>query len=165
MEFIMKTKKTGRPRKFKSPDEMAPLIDKYFKEADDRKQPYTVPGLALALGFSYRQGPWEYAKKYSKFTDTIKKARLRIEEQRNVQLISERNAAGKIFDLCNNFGWEQPHKIEHFHDPGPDSIIIRYQNKSKNQVEKAEGNLSEILNDVQGVTRGLPNRSQRKIRE
>jgi hypothetical protein len=165
MEFIMKKKKTGRPRKFKSPDEMVPLIDKYFKEADDRKQPYTVPGLAYSLGFNRRQSPADYARKYPEFVSTIKKAFLRIEAQRNIQLLTEGNVAGKIFDLCNNFGWIQPHKIEHFHDPGPDSIIIRYHNKSKNQVEKAEGSLSEIINNVEGATRGLPNRSQRKIRE
>lgn len=164
---MTKKKKTpvGRPRKFKLPEEMVPLIDKYFKEADAKDQPYTIPGLALALGFSYRQGPWEYAKKYPDFTDTIKKARLRIEEQRNVQLISERNAAGKIFDLCNNFNWVQPNKIENSHDPGPDRIIITYYNESKNQVEKAEGSLSEILNDVAGATRGLPNRTQKKLGE
>jgi len=159
----MKTKKTGRPRKFKSPEEMQPLIDTYFSDCDEKNKLYTVPGLALALGFNYRQGPWEYAKRHSNFADTIKKARLRIEEQRNIQLISERNAAGKIFDLCNNFGWEQPHKIEHSYDEGPDRIIVEYYNQSKNQVERAEGNISEILRDVEGATRGLPNRTQRKL--
>ena len=140
----MKKKKTGRPRKFKSPDEMAPLIDKYFADCDAKKQPYCVPALSLALGFCYRQGPWEYAKKYPEFTDTIKKARLRIEAQRNIQLLTEGNPAGKIFDLINNFKWENPQKIKHSADID---------------------NISELLNNIAGATRGLPNRTQRKIRE
>ena len=144
MEFIMKKKKTGRPRKFKSPDEMAPLIGKYFADCDAKEQPYCVPGLAYSLGFSRRQSPADYARKYPEFVSTIKKAFLRIEAQRNIQLLTEGNPAGKIFDLVNNFGWENPQKIKHSADID---------------------NISELLNNIAGATRGLPNRTQRKIRE
>ena len=159
----MKKKPVGRPRRFKSPDEMLPLIGKYCAEWDAKEQPYCVPGLAYSLGFSRRQSPADYARKYPEFASTIKRAMLKIESQRNIQLLTEGNAAGKIFDLCNNFGWVQPHKIEHSYDEGPDRIIVEYYNQSKNRVERAEGNISEILRDVEGATRGLPNRTQRKL--
>ena len=104
------TKKTGHPPILKTSEEAQVLIDTYFKECIAGKKPATVPGLAYALGFCNRKSVWEYGKK-PEFRNTIKKAMLFIEDQRNVMLLTEQNAAGKIFDLKNNFGWID--KTEH----------------------------------------------------
>ena len=42
----------GRPRKYKTPEEMQVVIDQYFKECEINKKPPTITGLALALGFT-----------------------------------------------------------------------------------------------------------------
>ncbi len=102
----------GRPPLFDNANAMVTLIKAYFVECDKKKTPYTVPGLAYALGFEDRHAISVYAKK-PEFSATIKKAKLRIEQQRAEQLITSGNAAGKIFDLKNNFDWEDRNTTEH----------------------------------------------------
>jgi len=109
----------GRPPKFSSPEQMQVLIDDYFKACDRKKNPYTVPGLALALGFESRFSIRDYEEK-EEFTHTIKKAKLRIEKQRVDWLIQGKGStAGQIFDLKNNFGWRDVQEIEHSGKGGP----------------------------------------------
>lgn len=96
----------GRPPYYSSPEEMQEVIDKYFDDADAKKWPYTIPDLALALGFTSRTSLLNYAGK-PEFVDTIKRAKLRIEGQRARQLVQGSGiVAGQIFDLKNNFGWK-----------------------------------------------------------
>jgi len=108
--------KVGRPPKFKTPEEMQTLIDGYFSACDETKRPYTVPGLALAMGFSSRSSLFDYATRnagHEEFAATLKRAKLRIEAQRVEALVSCRgNAAGMIFDLKNNFGWRDQQNVE-----------------------------------------------------
>lgn len=108
--------KVGRPPKFKTPEEMNTLIEAYFTACDETKRPYTVPGLALALGFSSRSSLFDYATRnagHEEFAATIKKAKLRIEAQRVEALVTCRgNPAGMIFDLKNNFGWRDQQNVE-----------------------------------------------------
>ena len=101
----------GRPPFFVNPEDMQAGIDKYFKECKENKVPTTIPGLAYALGFEDRQSLLDYKGK-PEFSCTIKKARLRIEIERNEMLLTEGNAAGKIFDLKNNFGWIDQTDVE-----------------------------------------------------
>lgn len=108
--------KVGRPPRFSSPEEMQVAIDAYFAECDQTKKPYTVPGLALALGFSSRSSLFDYATRnagHEEFAATIKKAKLRIETQRAEMLVQcKTNPAGMIFDLKNNFGWKDQQALE-----------------------------------------------------
>lgn len=109
----MATKPTGRPPKYETPEEMQPLIDKYFDDCDARGEPYTVPGIADDLGFESRQSLFDYGKK-PEFSYTLKKAKQRIERQRNITMLKgEGSAAGHIFDLKNNFGWVDKTETEH----------------------------------------------------
>ena len=89
---------------FETPEEMQILIGAYFKECEEKQVPTTVPGLAYALGFVSRQSLWDYSKKKA-FSYTLKRAKVYIEAERNIMLLTEQNAAGKIFDLKNNFEW------------------------------------------------------------
>ena len=105
--------KVGRPPIFQKTEEMQPLIDAYFQECDEIAEPYTVPGLAYALGFADKQSLIYYSKK-DEFCFTIKRAKFRIEAQRNKRLVEGKgNTAGMIFDLKNNFGWTDKQSIEH----------------------------------------------------
>ncbi len=111
----------GRPAKFDTPEEMQAAIDAYFKACDEHKseyvnkdgkkielhkpKPYTMTGLSIALGFESRQSLVDY-KKRGRFSDTIKKARQRVEEQvEEAMLASSGVVAGIIFNAKNNFGW------------------------------------------------------------
>lgn len=95
----------GRPPHFSSVEQMQTAIDQYFDDADAKKWPYTIPDLALALGFTSRQSLLNYQYK-PEYMDTIKRAKLRIEGQRARQLVKGQGVvAGQIFDLKNNFGW------------------------------------------------------------
>ena len=90
---------TGRPPIFNSPEEMQVLIDKYF---DDKEEFKTICGLALALGFNSRGTIYEYGKKKA-FSDTIKRAMLRIEGKYE-ERVNSTSPAGPIFVL-KNMGW------------------------------------------------------------
>ena len=112
--------KVGRPPKFEKPGDMEPLIEEYFNKCDLAEEPYTVPGLAYALGFADKSSLVDYSKN-SEFSFTIKRAKARIESQRNRRLVDGKgNTAGMIFDLKNNFGWSDSRTIEHTgSDGGP----------------------------------------------
>ena len=105
------TKKRGRPRKFATATELRKKITAYFKERDRKGKPYTVCGLALALGLD-RKALIEYAQQ-PEFSNTIKKAKLRIEAQLEERLMDKAfSTPGVIFNLKNNFGWRDEQKID-----------------------------------------------------
>lgn len=135
----MPKKKVGRPRMFETPEQMEPLIEKYFADCDAASRPYTMPGLANALGFIDRKSPAEYARKFPEFTATIKRARLRIEEQRNIQLITESNVAGKIFDLLNNFDWKDKQELQHSVEQRRPIVKVVYKNRLDVPAKDADG--------------------------
>lgn len=123
----------GRPLQYETPEEMQKLIDLYFlackfnktgtesllntispedqeivKTIDDEVP--TVCGLAYVLDLS-RKALIEYQGR-EEFSNTIKKAKLRIE--RNLeQRLDGANAVGTIFNLKNNFGWKDKQELEH----------------------------------------------------
>lgn len=111
----------GRPVKFKNVQELQDAIDEYFNWCDNRimhvyspkaeavievinPAPYTMAGLARRIGLS-RQGLMEYKHKNAEFSDAIKAARQRVEEDVETRLL-EKNATGAIFNLKNNFGYK-----------------------------------------------------------
>ena len=85
--------------------------------------------MAYALGFADKQSLMDYSKD-SEFSFTIKRAKARIESQRNRRLVDGNgNTAGMIFDLKNNFGWTDKQNIEH---TGPEGgPIILWGSKSE----------------------------------
>lgn len=104
----------GRPLKFETPEILQERIDAYFSDATDEegnlKKPVSITGLALWLDTT-RETLMDYQNRDA-FTDTIKKAKLRVENFYEERLLSGRNAAGPIFAL-KNFGWrdEQRHAL------------------------------------------------------
>ena len=122
----------GRPPKYKTPEEMQKIVDLYFlackvhqtgdaellMDCEDNEllivndiddvQP-TVTGLALALDLT-RQGLIEYSDK-DEFSDTIKKAKQRIEKYLEQNLYGQA-VTGTIFNLKNNYGWKDKTETE-----------------------------------------------------
>ena len=101
----------GRPLKYESVEKMQEDIKKYFAECDEEKRPYTVSGLAYALGTN-RQTLINYEDK-DEFIDTIKTAKAKIERFNEEMLYSkEVSTTGVIFNLKNNYNWKDKQEIE-----------------------------------------------------
>ncbi|MBR6688795.1 MAG: DNA-packaging protein [Clostridia bacterium] len=94
----------GRPPKYKTKEEIQEKIDEYFKMCKLNNKPYTITGLGLALDMS-RQDLINYSKK-DEFFDTIKRAKMRVENYLEERLINDSSATGIIFNLKNNYGWK-----------------------------------------------------------
>ena len=105
--------KGWRPLKWKTVEEIQPLIDAYFR--DTPKKEWTITGLALALDTSRttlidycnRAENWEVDHK---FTDTIKKAKEMVEHSYEVDL-KESGRTGTIFAL-KNFDWKDKTEVD-----------------------------------------------------
>ena len=97
----------GRPLKYTLKD-MQTKIDKFFMDCDANDIPYTITGLALALDTD-RQTLLNYQQK-DEFVDTIKKAKLKVENQYEQRLIKN-GRSGDIFAL-KNFGWQDKQEID-----------------------------------------------------
>lgn len=117
---------SGKPKKYTSPEHMEEVIQEYFDKCDENMRkvynkkteeveeissplPYTIEGLALALGFNSREALLNYEKApgYEEYFGTIKKAKLKVQENKVVNgMIGEYNQAVTIFDLKNNHGYK-----------------------------------------------------------
>lgn len=100
----------GRPPFFSDPDTLEALCDEYFESIKEDGEYATITGLALYLGFSSRQSLYEYQKKIE-FSDTIKRARLRVEHSYELSLRSGQ-PTGAIFAL-KNMDWHDKQEQEH----------------------------------------------------
>lgn len=101
----------GRPPKWTTPEELQKDIDKYFDECKKTGEPLTITGLALALD-SCREVLINYQGKDG-FTDTIKKAKLKIENFAEKQLYNKDvPTTGVIFNLKNNYGWVDRQELD-----------------------------------------------------
>ena len=131
----------GRPRAFKSVEEVEEKINAYFNYCEEKEKPYTMSGLAYYLEVS-RQTLVNYSYK-DEYFDTIKKARDKVQMQLEENALSNKaNPTFTIFNLKNNFDWKD--KIEH----------------SSSEVENINKNISNIANLLNNPK---PNRSDKDV--
>lgn len=130
----------GRPPYFDSEVELQKHIDEYFmvcdphigkkleyewladgkkkkgqriiveKDAITEQVPYTMTGLAMHLGMD-RRSLLNYSKK-DQFFPTIKKAKLKVEQYQENLLTRGCNNTGVIFNLKNNFDWQDENSLK-----------------------------------------------------
>jgi hypothetical protein len=99
------TKKTGRPMAYTSSEELSRIIELYFDTCDRQERPYTVSGLAFAVGMT-RDQLIKYQER-PEFMDTIKYAKQKVAVYVEEQLYRKSGSVtGIIFSLKNNFGWK-----------------------------------------------------------
>ena len=103
------TNPTNKVRKFESPAELEMYAAAYFaaQDANSPPKPYTLPGLARALGFSRRDTLRDYRTEdmYKEFHDAMSAACMRVEEWTAEKLYDKSvNVSGPIFALKNQ-GW------------------------------------------------------------
>lgn len=121
----------GQPALFKTVEELETKIQEYFDEIqgefhfdadtanegldikvwDKHPEPATITGLCLFLGFESRQSFHDYGKR-TEYSYTIKRARLRIENEYEKTMLHSKNPTGQIFAL-KNLGWSDKQEIEH----------------------------------------------------
>lgn len=123
--------KRGRPKKYTDAELVQKKIDEYFKMCDEKQKPYTMSGLALSLDMD-RRSLLNYSKD-EKFFPTIKKARDKVESYAEERLFFP-NATGVIFNLKNNFGWEDKQELSH-----SGSIGNPYAELSEEELRKLAG--------------------------
>ena len=94
----------GRPRVYETPEELQIAVDAYFAHIEEKKDPATVTGLALHIGFESRQSIYDYEED-GQFSYIIKNARLRVECEYEKRLSTAQSPTGAIFAL-KNMGWK-----------------------------------------------------------
>lgn len=99
---------TGRPPIFDTPEEFTEVAERYFADREAKDKPFTVNGLALALGMT-RETLLRYGEKEA-FSDAVKAVRARLEDHWESRLAGP-NAAGTIFWLKNQ-GWTDKTETE-----------------------------------------------------
>jgi hypothetical protein len=124
---------TGRPCKFKTPEQIQPIIDKYFYDCDLNKTPYTITGLAIALDTT-RELLAEYERKDG-FSATIKKAKHRCENYAEEHGYSAKNPAFAIFCL-KNYGWRDRQDVEVSADAGIMAAVAAMMTKQGDKSDK-----------------------------
>lgn len=101
----------GRPPLYDSVEELDKLIQKYFDDCIKDKRPYTMSGLAYALGMD-RTSLIRYGKD-ERFYNSIKRAKQFVEQSLEEKLISTSGATiGIIFNLKNNYDWKDKQEID-----------------------------------------------------
>ena len=118
----------GRPPLYTNADDVQKIIDEYFAYCDNRIQqvysakadgvievmnpaPYTMSGLAVALGMD-RRSLLNYSKK-EQFFPTIKEARDKVEADIEERMNDKQTfTPGLIFNAKNNFGWVDAQRVD-----------------------------------------------------
>lgn len=108
----------GRPLAFDTVEALQLKVDSYFAEGGPAYMQMgehliyapTMSGLALHLGVD-RRTITNYSEREEYFP-TVKKARARVEEALEQRLYGQ-SVAGVIFNLKNNFDWQDKQGLEH----------------------------------------------------
>lgn len=142
----------GRPPIFETNEELEDAIQDYFDNVPTKEiyigdKPFDIPvvtitGLALHLGFCDRRSFYDYEDK-EEFTHTIKRARLMIENDYEMQLrTSTTGQAGVIFGL-KNLGWKDQRENKVSGDRENPLVVIA----SEMSNEEATELYKQIIND------------------
>lgn len=122
----------GRPRAFKSVEEVEEKINAYFNYCEEKEKPYTMSGLAYYLEVS-RQTLVNYSNK-DEYFDTIKKARDRVQMQLEENALSNKaNPTFTIFNLKNNFDWKDKMEVEKTDMTKVDELLKEIKDNASNE--------------------------------
>ena len=125
--------------KFKDIETFKNKVEEYFEVMDKTNRPYTMSGLAYFLG-SNRMTLLNYRNKNDDFAEIIDAAKCRIEAFNEEMLFMSNKTAGVIFNLKNNFNWQDKQEISVGNSP---------QNAlAELSIEEIRGLLSESENEL-----------------
>jgi hypothetical protein len=123
----------GRPRKFKSAEELQKCVDNYFKTTSEQGEPFMITGLCLHLDCDRRTLlNWQ---KDDEFFHIVKKAKLKVEASLERELHRGNNTAGTIFNLKANFSWierqnismevQREYRLKTFKPAEPEMVYVK----------------------------------------
>lgn len=118
----------------------------YIEEEVKQIKPYTITGLAIALGFLSREALLYYETIDQEYLGAVKKAKMRCQGYAEEQLYRPQQVAGVIFNLKNNYGWQDKTTNEH---TGLNGQPIGIETNDK----RAADNLSRMMVMVDGAER------------
>lgn len=122
----------GRPKAFKSVEEVEKKINAYFNYCEEKEKPYTMSGLAYYLEVS-RQTLVNYSNK-DEYFDTIKKARDKVQMQLEENALSNKaNPTFTIFNLKNNFDWKDKMEVEKTDMTKVDKLLKEIKDNASNE--------------------------------
>lgn len=101
----------GRKRKYESVQALEMQIQEYYRIAKEREEIPSMSGLAIYLGFYSIQSLLDY-EKTPKYGQSIKKARLYLENVLESRLIAGKPPIGLIFALKNRFKWQDKQEMD-----------------------------------------------------
>lgn len=110
---MAKKRGRGQPKKFATPEILQEKIDAYFVECEEKEEPCTITGLALALDTT-RETLLDYQNNYEQeYSDVVRKAKQRVQNNAEKWLFSGKHPTGAIFWLKANAGWvdKQVHEV------------------------------------------------------
>lgn len=130
-------------RKYEDVEQLQSVIQEYFDFCDENDKPYTMSGLAFALGIS-RQTLINYSKDENYF-DTIKNARQLVEMQLEENALANKtNSTFTIFNLKNNFNWKDKQEHEISNSEETNQQLINIANLlNQPQKTRSEENINE----------------------
>lgn len=104
----MKRRVTRKPI-FATPKDMMRAVNAYFDTADENETPYTVSGLCLHIGMSRESF---LSNKYDPiYADVIDQAKLLLQQQHEINLLTHRQTKGTVFAL-KNLGWSDKASLD-----------------------------------------------------
>lgn len=115
----------GQDRKLIYDEDGSPVQIWKIAKVKTRQIPYTITGLALALGTT-RDLLIDYEEKDG-FSDTIKEAKIKCHNFAELNLFGA-NATGPIFNLKNNYGWKDKSEVD-----GEQKLIIETRKASRDR--------------------------------
>jgi len=83
----------------------------YYERCKDEKEPMTITGLAIGLGFCSRQSIYDYGKRPD-YKEVVGRATMMVEHGYELQVARGRGDGGIIF-ILKNMGWSDKQEIQH----------------------------------------------------
>jgi hypothetical protein len=100
-----------RDVKFRNGDEFKAAAIRYFKECEALGEPMSMNGLCLSIGTT-RGSFWRWRRGREDLEPEIEFAKAIVEYGLEKRLITEKHVVGMIFNLVNNFGWQNVRIVE-----------------------------------------------------
>ena len=118
---MTKIETRGRPQLYtdEQSSEFAARVDEYFD--DDSNLPFRITGLALWLGMT-KETLYQYEKRPF-FSDSVKRARLKIEDQHVRDVLTKQQIGGPIFVLKACFGYKESNDLTLNHGGQADNPV------------------------------------------
>ena len=105
----------GRPRLYETPEQFNEAVNAYYQDCLAHREPLTLTGLCLHMGFSGRDAMFRYAT-YDGFLHAVQRARTLIEYGYEKSVVMHKNNAAARLLTCiagDNFWQGLPSDGEH----------------------------------------------------